>query len=264
MKIHSPLFQYEFQAAALVDMGLKRSSNQDEVITCPKQGFYAVSDGMGGLPNNGGGVTSGIIRQILPMMIENIAAEYQSDPAPENAARLLCEQVQLLSNNIYDTGNKEGFTRFGATLSGVWLVGGSAVFVSLGDSRGYILPFRKRHIRQVTADHNVAALLVEKGEITKAEAHNHPSSSQLFQFAGMPAPARPFISIVDIRRGDCILLCSDGLHGMVDEMHFPRLIRSSRRNPEKICRNLINEANANGGRDNISTVYIKVLNNSIN
>jgi serine/threonine protein phosphatase PrpC len=259
MNTCAPLFQYPFQADALVDMGLKRSSNQDEVIVWPQQGFYAVSDGMGGLPNNGGGVASGLIRQILPMMIENIAAEYQNEPTPENAARLLCEQVQLLSDNIYDTGNKEGFTRFGATLSGVWLAGNHAVFVSLGDSRGYILPYRKKYIRQITADHNVAALLLEKGEITKTEALNHPSSSQLFQFAGMPAPARPSIFIVEVKPGDRILLCSDGLHGVVDEKRISRLMCSARHNPGKVCRNLINEANANGGRDNISAVYIKIL-----
>lgn len=262
MKIHTPLFQYDFQAAALVDIGLKRSSNQDEVITCPEQGFYAVSDGMGGLPNNGGGVTSGIIRQILPMMIEDITVEYKNEPTPENAARLLCEQVQVLSDNIYDTGNKEGLTHFGATLSGVWLVGNHAIFVSLGDSRGYILPRKKKHIQQVTADHNVAALLVEKGEITKVEAQNHPSSSQLFQFAGMPAPAQPFMSIVEINPGDRILLCSDGLHGMVDEERIAHLLCSARHNPEKVCRNLIDEANACGGRDNISAVYIKILDNN--
>ena len=261
MKIHTLFFQYNFQVAALVDIGLKRSSNQDEVILCPEQGFYAVSDGMGGLPNNGGGVTSGIIRQILSMMLQNITAEYQNEPTPENAALLLCEQVQILSDNIYDTGNKEGYTRFGATLSGVWLTGNHAVFVSLGDSRGYILPYKKRHIRQVTADHNIAALLVEKGKITKIEARNHPSSAQLFQFAGMPAPARPFISTVEIKQGDRILLCSDGLHGMVDEERIPRLMCSARNNPDRVCRNLIDEANANGGRDNISTVYIKILNN---
>ena len=159
MKIHTPLFQYNFQAASLVDIGLKRLSNQDEVITCSEQGFYAVSDGMGGLPNNGGGVISGIIRQILPMMIEGISAEYRNEPISENAARLLCEQVQVLSDNIYETGNKEGLTRFGATLSCVWLVSNHAIFVSLGDSRGYILPHKKKHIQQVTTDHNIAALL---------------------------------------------------------------------------------------------------------
>ncbi|MDR0371739.1 MAG: protein phosphatase 2C domain-containing protein [Prevotellaceae bacterium] len=261
MKMHTPLFQYSFQVASLVDMGLKRSSNQDEVIACPEQGFFAVSDGMGGLPNDGGGVTSGIIRQILPMMMNNITAEYQSEPTPENAARLLCGQVQLLSDNIYDTGNKEGFTRFGATLSGVWLADYHAVFISLGDSRGYILPRGKKQVRQITIDHNIAALLVEKGELTKMEARNHPSSSQLFQFAGMQSPAQPFVSIVKVKPGDRILLCSDGLYGMVDENNLSRLMSTSGRNPEKVCRNLVDEANANGGRDNISVVYIKISTN---
>jgi serine/threonine protein phosphatase PrpC len=259
MKQHTPLFKYAFQAAALVDIGQKRSSNQDEVITCPEQGFYAVSDGMGGLPNGGGGVTSGMIKQVLPLMMHEAVSMLEGEPAPEHAAELLKQQVQMLSDNIYDTGNSERHTYFGATLSGVWLIGRHALFVNLGDSRGYLLPRFKKNIRQVTTDHNLAAILVELGELSKEEARNHPSSSSLVQFAGMPAPAKPDVFVCEVRPGDRLLLCSDGLYGMVDDGRLPRLMRSARRSPDKVCRNLIDEANACGGRDNISAVYLKIL-----
>jgi serine/threonine protein phosphatase PrpC len=258
MKLHTPLFGYGFQVAAIIDIGRKRSSNQDEVITCPEHGFFAVSDGMGGLPNDGGGITSDMIKQVLPLMIRQIVPLFKKKPAPKYAAKLLEQQVRLLSDQIYDTGNNERLTLFGATLSGVWLVGRHALFVNLGDSRGYLLPRYGKSIRPITQDHNVAAILVELGKLTRQEALNHPSSSQLVQYAGMAPPAKPDVYIREVRPGDRLLLCSDGLYGMVDEAQLPRLMRSAH-NPDRICRKLIEQANLNGGRDNISAVYLKII-----
>ncbi|MDR1937046.1 MAG: protein phosphatase 2C domain-containing protein [Tannerellaceae bacterium] len=254
--IRTPFFSYGFHAAALVDMGLKRSSNQDEVVLCPEEGFYAVLDGMGGL--SGGGKTSVMIKQVLPAMIQGIVSELKENPSPAYAAERLLEQVRMLSNTIYDTANKEHRIIYGSTLSGVWLAGTHALFVNLGDSRGYLLPRCKKKIRQITQDHNVAAILVRQGEITKEEARNHPASSSLTRFVGMLAPATPEVFIHEVAPGDRILLCSDGLHGMVDDTLFPHLIRSSK-DLVKVCSRLVNKANEAGGRDNISAVYLKIV-----
>ncbi|MDR3142034.1 MAG: protein phosphatase 2C domain-containing protein [Tannerellaceae bacterium] len=254
--IHTELFKHGFLAAASVDTGQKRTSNQDEVILCPGSGFYAVSDGMGGL--SGGGKTSGIIKQILPGMLQNLVPQCRENPQPEYVAALLEKQVQTISDTIYNTSNKGRRVAFGATLSGVWLTGSHAVFVNLGDSRGYILPRYKKNIRQVTHDHNVAAILVEQGELSKEEARGHPSSCSLTRFAGMPVPATPEAFICEVKPGDRILLCSDGLYGMTGDEILPRIMRSSR-NPERICSRLIERANASGGDDNISVVYLKIV-----
>ena len=248
-------FKYKYRAAALVDIGKKRTSNQDEVILCPEIGFYAVSDGMGGLSD--GGKTSAIIRQVLPDMLCNALYDFKDKPSPNNIATLLKKQVCIVSDSIYSGGNKEDRYSFGATLSGVWLMGKYAIFVNVGDSRGYLLPRYKRNIMQVTHDHNVAAILVNNGELAKEEACNHPSSSQLTRFIGMQSPALPEVFIMDIMPGDRILLCSDGLYGMIEDTVLPRIIRSSR-NCNVVCKQLVDRANSNGGRDNISAVYIKL------
>jgi serine/threonine protein phosphatase PrpC len=258
MNTHTPLFKYNFNAASLVDIGRQRSSNQDEVITYPEQGFFAVSDGMGGLPNGGGGVTSSMIKQVLPLMIDEAASLLAQKLTTEYAAELLEQQVRILSDNIYDKGNSKHIF-FGATLSGVWLIDHHAIFVNLGDSRGYILPYYKKHIRQITVDHNLAAILIDLGAISKDEAPRHPSSSQLVQYAGMPTPAKPDVFICEIKPGDRLLLCSDGLYGMIDEVRLSQIMRSPSHSPDSVCRNLVDEANASGGRDNISTVYLKIL-----
>jgi serine/threonine protein phosphatase PrpC len=132
------------------------------------------------------------------------------------------------------------------------------VFVNLGDSRGYLLDFYKRRIRQTTNDHNVAAELVANGEISREEARNHPASSALTRFVGMRNPALPETFIERVRSGDRILLCSDGLYGMVEDARLPRLLRSGK-GPARVAGRLIDAANRAGGRDNIAAVYIKIL-----
>ncbi|MDR1557669.1 MAG: protein phosphatase 2C domain-containing protein [Tannerellaceae bacterium] len=255
---HTPYFSYAFSGDALVDTGRMRTSNQDEVVLCPEEGFYAVLDGMGGL--HGGGRTSAMIKQILPGAIQQAIAGLKKEDSPPYAAELLAGQVRMISDTIYNTANKGHRAGFGSTLSGVWLTGRHAIFVNLGDSRGYLLPRYKKKIRQITRDHNVAAILVEDGELTREQARNHPGSSQLTRFAGMTAPATPDVFIQEVHPGDRILLCSDGLHGMIDDTLLPHLMRSSR-NPTHVCKRLINEANTRGGRDNISAVYLQISTN---
>ena len=254
--IRTELFAYPFSCAGRTDIGVKRASNQDEVICCPECGFFAVSDGMGGL--GGGGETSGMIAKALPLLMRQAYEELKKKTSLEFAAELLAERLGLISDNIYETLNRRtGRSVYGATLCGVWLVGEHAVFVNLGDSRGYLLGFGERDIRQVTTDHNVAQILVKTGELSREEARAHPSGSTLTRFAGMESPALTETFTVKIRRGDMILLCSDGLYGMVSDRRLPMLLRSSKKIGRAVKR-LIDEANLAGGRDNISAALIKL------
>ena len=261
MTVRNAFFDFGFAVASVVDPGKKRVSNQDEVVICPDTGFFAVSDGMGGLPC--GGQTSKMIQRELPGIIQSILHELLQPPSPEDAATLLAKAVRQLSDNIYFAGNRGLRYNYGATLSGVWLTGRHAVFVNLGDSRGYLLPRKERKIRQITEDHNVATELVKYGAITKEEARFHPKSAQVTRFAGMDARITPDILpdvfICDIKPGDLILLCSDGLHGMIDDVELSSLLRSSKY-PLPVCKRLVTEANNNGGRDNIAVIVVRIEN----
>ena len=250
------LFAHTFLYAAGVDIGAKRKSNQDEIICCPEYGFFAVSDGMGGL--SGGAETSAMIAKALPVFIGEAYKELTKSPSPEFAAKLLNEKVRMISDDIYETLNhSNACATYGATLCGVWLTDSHAIFVNLGDSRGYWLGCHKRHLRLVTEDHNVAAILVANGELTSEEARNHHSSSVLTRFIGMESPVTPETFIQKLENGDMVLLCSDGLYGMLDDNRITSLMRSSE-NPEQVVKSLIDEANLAGGRDNISAVYISL------
>ena len=256
MTQHTSFFDYEYSVGSLVDIGKKRKSNQDEEIICPKAGFFAVSDGMGGVSN--GGDTSQLIRKVMPDIMEGALGKLSTDSSPEFAGELLKKQICIISDTIFDTANRCGRNNYGATLSSVWLIGRYAIFVNIGDSRGYLLLQDEEKIRTVTVDHNVVALLVQRGEITKEEARFHPLSYKLTRFVGMVKPALPDIFIHEVRPGDNILLCSDGLHGMINDSDLPSILRSET-NPTHVCQQLVEKANANGGNDNIAVVYLKIV-----
>ena len=251
---HTDLFDYGFELATGLDIGKRRQANQDQVIACPELGFFAVSDGMGGLAF--GAETSDMIARVLPGFVAEAAKEIKGKNS-NSALKGILRAVKTISDQIYEACNTSGYFSYGATLCCVWLIGNQAVFVNLGDSRGYHLPKFKRTLRQVTDDHNIAGIKYRNGLITKQEAQNDPSSSGLTRFVGMEVPALPDSFIVDIAAGDRLLLCSDGLYGLVDESGLRLLMRSSR-SPERVVNNLIAAANENGGRDNISAVYIKI------
>lgn len=249
-------FNYEYRAAGLVDIGKRRQSSQDEIFLDPDAGLFGVSDGMGGLEN--GGAASAFVKKGLPVLLKDHQRKWKEAPVtPEQAGRQLEECVRAISDHLFKSGNTERYFRFGATVAGVMLYENKAIFACLGDSRGYVLRKFKRKPEQITEDMNLAGIMVKAGEMTKEEALNSPLSSRLTAFVGMEAPATPEVFITEVRPGDRILLCSDGLYGMVPERDIARILRSSR-NPDRVCRRLIGKANENGGRDNISAVYIRI------
>lgn len=249
-------FDYAFRAAGLKDIGCQRDSNQDEVVLCPEIGFFAVSDGMGGLA--GGALASEFVGKSMSELMNIGAKEFSEHKSIERAAMTFRDTVRMMSDNLFEVGNAQMRITYGATFSGVWLLGNKAVFVNLGDSRGYLLSRYKKQPSQITEDQNIAGILVKQGELTREEAKSHPSSSRLTAFVGMKPPAEPEAFTAEVCPGDRILLCSDGLYGMMEERELARLMRTSR-NPELVCRRLIDRANENGGRDNISAVYIRIV-----
>lgn len=277
--MNSGLSRFEVNCGSLVDIGKTRTSNQDEAIVCPELGFFAVSDGMGGLKD--GGKTSYMIKEVLPGMIEQAKRqleeqlEKQSNPSPaslsdesvmmltdeeflEAASKLLTSNVSILSDSIYESGNEGHAIEYGATLCGVWLMQKHAIFVNIGDSRGYLLKKGARAITQITKDHNIAALLVESGDLTKEQAKHHHTSSRITRFMGMPHPAVADTFLVEIEPGDILLFCSDGLHGMLEDEQIFEILNKEE-DPQAACKALIDQANEAGGKDNISAVYVRIL-----
>lgn len=251
-----------FSYAGATDIGSKRSANEDEIILYPEIPFFAVVDGMGGLP--GGAQAARTVAALLPERVRNsIAAKGDSRLTLDAAKQLLCETVQSVSDEIYSELNAGLYIRFGASLVCIWLVEGHAVFSGLGDCRGYILRKDGKKLHQVTEDHNAAWALVQNGTLTKELARTHPAANRLDRFAGMKAPAKADCFIEKIHSLDCILLCSDGLHCQLLEQQIAEIISAQdvtdNESAADVCHRLIEAANEAGGRDNISAVCIKIL-----
>ncbi|MDR0429259.1 MAG: protein phosphatase 2C domain-containing protein [Tannerellaceae bacterium] len=248
--------KYDYDVSSATDIGFMRfdQENQDELILQDDIGFYAVLDGMGGL--HGGGIASHMAKHIFPDLMREALHDVAENQTISHMANILNEQVVYLSDSIYESSNRIYLTS-GSTISGVWLAEDRAIFVNMGDSRGYHLPNGEKEIRQITRDHNEAALLVEKGRLSKEKAIGHPLSCELTAFIGMKPSTAPDIFIQSLQPGDKILLCTDGLYGMVKEKRISSILNAPK-SLDMICSQLVNEANENGGDDNIAVICIEI------
>ncbi|MGM9649555.1 MAG: PP2C family protein-serine/threonine phosphatase [Butyricicoccaceae bacterium] len=237
--------------SAKIDQGRVRPYNEDAAVMLPQYGFFAVSDGMGGLLY--GRETAQFVVEWLRQVIAHDAAELEHVPAErrmEAARKGLLIRIRQLNEYIYKRGNAHGRAVYGATLAAAWIIEGQVLFANVGDSRGY--QTTEAGLVQRSEDHNVAAMLVEIGQLTAEEAKDHPTSCQLTQFIGcQPEELFPSMHVFDAPIGSRVLLCSDGLYGMLEEVQLQELMQGE---PEQCCEALIAAANEAGGRDNISAV----------
>jgi len=257
--------QYQFGCnysfAGQSDTGILRKKNEDKVFMSLEMPFFGVSDGMGGM--RFGQESAEMVSLLVPEAVENLFHECGDKISSEKAAELLKQAIIKVSDYIYETDKKSGSFEHGATLSCVLLLGDSAVFCNLGDSRGYIIRGSGGNgkILQVTEDHNLAGEYVRLGKMTKEEAMDSLLSTQLTRFMGMDPPAEPDTFIVKLKEWDRILLCSDGLHGMIDDEEICDIALRNL-DPEERVQELIDAANKAGGRDNVSAGLIIIIKNN--
>ena len=248
-------FQFEYSYAAKTDRGKVRQGNQDAVVCCPEQGFFAVIDGMGGLP--GGGETAGMLEQILPALATRLKETLPDDYTPQLVGEMLSNAIAGVSDNLYERTNEGGRIGFGAALCALLLVDHCAVVVHLGDCRCYWIEREATTITRLTTDHNVAAEMVAAGLLKPDDARGSTYSARLTKFAGMRAPAGPEITYKRLNEGDRLMLCSDGLYGELEEQDIAAKMQTDPA-PEDFCETMIANANEHGGRDNISLIMISL------
>jgi protein phosphatase len=242
----SKFFDGEFKSAALTDVGKHRDANQDEIVFAPELGFFAVCDGMGGLES--GGIAS-------KELCESLRAFAENSEKIEDAGTALRDEIKAFNAKIFEERNK-ALISCGTTCCAAWLAGGAAHIASAGDSRAYL--YSSGDLTQITKDHSIAWLLIERNEITKDEGRSHPTSSQLLKFVGMKGDLNADVFAVPVKSGDILLLCSDGLWGMLGDEEIGELI-SGKNEPDEKARVLVNAANESGGRDNISVALIEII-----
>jgi len=166
----------------------------------------------------------------------------------------VADQVKVLSELVYkETRGQPGINGTGTTLALALLDSAHATIVHVGDSRVYLL--RQGQLQQVTQDHTLGQLLVRNHELSESAVGQHPAARRLTRYIGMPAAFTPDSQTIAFGTGDLLLLCSDGLHGQIDDRAISTILRS-RQSIEEMGHELVAASNRAGGRDNVTVLLI--------
>jgi PPM family protein phosphatase len=229
------------------DVGRVRSGNEDSYF-CGRT-VFAVADGLGG--HQGGEVASAAAVEPLAALDGREFAE------PGEAAEALAAAILEGNSAILErAAGDPGLWGMGTTVTAAALAGERHLQLAhVGDSRAYLL--RDGSLDQLTTDHTVVGELVRRGRLTPEQAAIHPERSILTRAVGLdPRVPVDTPDPVELRDGDQVLLCSDGLTEAVDDDRIAELL-SAGADGEAACRSLIDAANAAGGPDNITVVLLR-------
>jgi len=209
--------------------------------------LLVVCDGMGGV--EGGEVASDLAAQV-------IWREMKGTPAtrdPEVFARLLRRATRVANHDVHAMAKREpGLRGMGTTVSAAGIVGDRLVIATVGDSRAYVQ--RGGVLVQVTQDQSLSSALLDAGH-DEIEAAN--AGSAILQALGVGDDVEPSLSIIELRSGDRVLLCSDGLHGLVGDPALAVLMAEPHTVAESVML-LVTAARAAGGSDNITAIVLDV------
>jgi PPM family protein phosphatase len=228
------------QAGVATDVGKVREGNEDAYLVEPP--LYAVADGMGG--HRGGEVAS-------QLALQTIAESFRRGQIP------FSDQVQRANRAVFErSGTDRAVAGMGTTLTAALIDGDLAHLAHVGDSRAYLL--RAGALRKLTDDHTLVNRMVKAGEITEAEAEVHPHRNVLTRSLGTESDIDVDEWDVGLLEGDRILLCSDGLTGMLAEDQVKAILESTPGAPQEAADRLVRAANNAGGIDNITVVVLDV------
>jgi serine/threonine protein phosphatase PrpC len=226
-------------------------SNMQQGISQPI-GIYAIADGMGGHAT--GDLASSLAIQSLALKSSSELASLQNLTADEYTSWLM--QAVQDANQVVFASRQKANNDMGSTLVCALLFKDKAYLVHVGDSRIY--HFRAGKFKQLTTDHSVVQQLVSIGKISAEEAHTHPQRNVIYRSLGEKLQVEPDFFIQDLLPGDKLLLCSDGLNGMLDDQKINILVHESP-SPQVACDYLVDAANLAGGEDNISAILVEVI-----
>jgi protein phosphatase len=226
----------------LSDTGRERRTNEDNAFS--QAPLFAVADGMGGA--RGGEVASGIVVETLN--------DGMPDGVPPEAG--LAELTREANHRIHERATADAERAgMGTTLTAAYVGDGEVAFAHVGDSRAY--RFRDGKLEQLTNDHSLVGELVRRGKLTPQQAEEHPQRSVITRALGPEASVEVDSFSVSAQPGDVFLLCSDGLTSMVTVETMEDILREAD-SLDAAGRRLIDAANEEGGRDNITVVLFRI------
>ena len=236
---------------SVTEIGRKRKLNQDFVYSSDEPvgnlpNVYIVADGMGG--HQAGDYAS---KCTVETMVREIRGCFEKSPI-----RILSKAIRIANDQVRKKAREdESLLGMGTTVVAATCLGKYLQVANVGDSRLYII---NDEVRQITRDHSLVEEMVRMGGIDREAARNHPDKNIITRAIG----ARDTIEIdffhEELKSGDIVLMCSDGLTNMLEDEEIGRILRSQGTIEER-AEELIEAANQNGGRDNIAVIVIDMF-----
>lgn len=238
----------------LTDMGCTRSQNQDafQIEVLDKNTLLCVvCDGMGGAKS--GNVASTLA---VDVFTQEIKRNWTPNMDEEKLDQMLRNAVKLTNFTVYDQAQQfEEFTGMGTTLVAVLVQGKRAAVVNIGDSRTYHIG--ENGIRQITVDHSLVQMMVQRGELSPEQVKNYPGKNLITRAIGTEPVVECDIFHRELKRNDCLLLCTDGLSNQVDDLEI--LFEVTQVNEkEHCCERLLDIAKKRGAPDNVTSVLVVI------
>jgi protein phosphatase len=224
----------------------RRKSNEDSMVIDPSMGLFVVADGMGG--HNAGEVASALAAKTLHEFIGK---------ATEASESTLAEALCLANDQVLTTaGTNPTYEGMGTTVVAAFVSDGALVFGSVGDSRIYLM--RGGALEQLTDDDSWVSRVLPADAIGSEEASRHPMRHVLTKVVGLREDMEPSVGSSTFVSGDTLLLCSDGLHGVVNDDAIAALLGRTG-TVEEIAGELVEKALSSGSTDNITAVVVRKL-----
>ena len=247
-----------FEMVSATDTGRVRSHNEDSIATDPDIGLATLADGMGGY--NAGEVASGIAVAMIPAeMRKSFASRSSSTLSDDEAQKLVAEQSGKVNVAIYNAAKtQQQYAGMGTTLVVALWHGEKLTVGHLGDSRLYRL--RGESFEQVTRDHSWMQEQIDSGVVTKEQARTAKNKNLVTRACGIDPQVETEVHTYPVQSGDIYLLCSDGLSDMIPDDELGLTLSSLKANLPLAAEQLVQQANDNGGRDNISVILVRILN----
>ena len=244
--------------------GRQRDHNEDTLFSLTAvmadgvrdlpMGIFVIADGMGG-HQMGEVASSAAARMMVDYLIKKL---YTPILGVDDEG--MSESIQ----EVMESGVREAHRAVqrqapggGTTLTSALVLGEQVTMAHVGDSRAYFI-YPDGRMKVITQDHSYVQRLIELGQITEKEAQNHPQRNVLYRALGQAEPFRPDINTYEFPHPGYLMLCSDGLWGVVPESDIFRIINSNK-NLSMACHQLVEAANAAGGPDNISVILVDLL-----
>jgi len=247
---HEPIATEAFELAMLSDIGNNRSNNEDFCgpwMEGPDAVVFAVADGVGGYA--GGEIAS-------KMAIEIVLRAYRESPREWGPAKRLHRAVQNANIEVYNFAlTVPELRRMATTLTAVSIDKGVLSATHIGDCRLHL--FRGGRATQITKDHTMVGERVRMGLMTEARAKTHPDRSMLLRSLGHELIVSIDRISMPLRKGDELLLCSDGMYNVIEANELMSLTREF--SAEEACKKLIRTANQRGTGDNLTVALFKQL-----